>query len=67
MEEESCTKVFIGLPCEYAHAGAWFCERGLGCSDDMKEACDLVDLSWVLRKALKLLDTLEVRSWYVEA
>lgn len=38
----------------------------MGCSDDMKEACDLVDLSWVLRKALKLLDTLEVRSWHLE-
>ena len=32
------------------------------CSDDMKEACDIVELSWLLRKALRLLDTLEVTS-----
>ncbi|KAK9862509.1 hypothetical protein WJX84_002777 [Apatococcus fuscideae] len=31
-------------------------------SDDMKEACDIVELSWLLRKALRLLDTLEVNN-----
>ncbi|KAK9831170.1 hypothetical protein WJX74_005878 [Apatococcus lobatus] len=38
--------------------GTW--KKSSGQSDDMKEACDMVDLSWVLRKGLKLLDTLEV-------
>lgn len=33
-------------------------------SDDMTDACDMVELSWVLRKALKLLDMLEVSSMY---
>ena len=32
------------------------------CSDDMKEACEIVELSWLLRKALRLLDILEVNS-----
>jgi hypothetical protein len=29
----------------------------------MDEACDMVALPWVLRKAIAVLNTLEVRAW----
>ena len=40
--------------------GTWRKDKQL--SDDMTEACDLVELNWVLRRALFLLNTLEVRA-----
>ena len=42
-------------------SGVWHKDRQA--SDSMEAACDAVQLSWVLRKALVLLNTLEVCEW----
>ncbi len=39
-------------------SGRW--QKDKSASDSMQEACDVVELKWVLRRALAILNTLEV-------
>ncbi len=43
-------------------SGRWHKDKSQ--SDSMQEACDVVELKWVLRRALAILNTLEVQWHY---
>jgi len=45
-------------------SGKWHKDKSQ--SDSMQEACDIVELKWVLRRALAILNTLEVQWHYTD-
>jgi len=45
-------------------SGRWHKDKSQ--SDSMQEACDVVELKWVLRRALAILNTLEVQWHYTD-
>jgi hypothetical protein len=58
-----CTSATSSNTCLSNHpcVHSWWCRKDTAKSDPMDEACDMVELPWIYRKAILVLNKLEVR------